>query len=496
MVNTKILNRLCIAVFTVFLLSCSEDDSLSFDENADFSISHTDATQAGVRLNYDFSGSNAIAFGLRKKGEEKFNVVDRFGSISNIIKDLEPAQSYELTILVEGTSELFYKIEEFATLPFDFLENENSLTFTDYTYSEVGFEHIFEAEIFTGRELPSSDKFKLFLTEIGDDTNRIPLPFEFVQNKLQFQIPQREENDPKQNEILSYTLNYEIVDGGTVGAIPYAEQQAMVFRVHPNIPYFLSLEESRTWYEVDGYRCGDKSYVLVFKGNIFGNTTTDANFGVEEVTLKLTNTSNSKEILLTEGDLLETCNTFTRLISNNSNALNSLHWPNREVKLRFDRDIDLGIIEGDYTIQCIAKVNNEVIEGIPFPFTLEDNRSISGYTKQLRELFVDGIDKTDDLLDPCDLKETIKFKEDGTLENTSYVPNDTMECVVAEIKNGTWAEEPAEGDLKKYTLNIEAGLTQGDKQVTAYLGSHLTLYFEEEKTDDQGQTEVYRYIFR
>ena len=493
--NTKVLNRICITVFTLFFLSCSKDEEeFTIDENADFSILSIGATEINVNLNYAQTGVRSLAFGLRKKGESEFNVVDGFGNLSSNIDNLEPAQGYELTYLVQGSDELPYKIVEFATLPWDYGEAVNSLTYSEYTYSEVGFEHEYNIEIYNSTPLPSPDKFELFLEEIGGNNQIIELPFEIQQNKLTFRIPKREQNDSRLYDIIDYTLKYRAADGGSEGTIRYSDERGEILRVHPNLPYFTSIEESRTLFGLN--QCSDKAYELVFKGNVFGNTTIDANYGVEEVTLKLLNVSNNEEIVLTEGDLFENCNTFTRLESNSSNTLNSLHWPNREVKLRFKREIDLGITEGDYTIQCVAKVNGDVIVGKAFPFVLEDTRSIVGFTKTLRKLLVNGVDRTQELLDTCELKESFLLEEDGTLKNTIYVPNGTMDCVVAEIKNGTWVEEPMEGDLKKYTLNIEAGLTEGEKQITAYLEGNFTFYFEEERQDGQGGTEVYRYIFR
>ncbi len=303
------LNRICL-IFIIALLSyaCSSDSDngsndeggpATFDQNATISIGTVEASR--VKLN--FSGtSNNLNFGLRKSGEQDFVKID---FTNDFIPNLEPAQEYEVTLLVNGLIELPFSVLKFTTAPLDFFSSINSDKVGNNIYSEIGFEH--ELGIGFTDENTSSDlsnPFKLFLISTSDAARKIELTTTITDGKIMFKIPEEALSSSVYEAIHDYNIRYEVNEVFGLVKELQNEGRDLVFSVLNPKPY---IEEVVVGTDI--CETVDR-YVLRLTGNFLNNVFPTRNYYFLNSTLIITRVDDNSTITLEEKQ--EGCIEFVR----------------------------------------------------------------------------------------------------------------------------------------------------------------------------------------
>jgi hypothetical protein len=324
----------------MILSSCSSDDSegpVQFDANAKLEIVKVNATS--VNLNYSTNSFSNLAVGIRKEGETEFGLRTGYNT-NNFTRDgLEPAQKYEMTLLVSGSDELKFDIIKFTTLPFD---EAKGLTF--HLYSERGYVHEIEPDVYN-----ADASIKFYLIGESDPNIKIELPYTMTDGKIKFEIPNSTLSDEPYQEYQNYNFGYQVGEGSILLApIPNrASIENIVISVFNKKPYIESIVGN------DRRSCQNTPiYDLRFKGTFF-SFFNSARYPFEQTKAVITRIDNGTQFIMDEESI--ECKTYERFSSPDFKLPTGIikNHTNRTVHIKYPKSTQPNTMfaPGDYKIK-------------------------------------------------------------------------------------------------------------------------------------------------
>ncbi len=281
-----------------FITACSSDDSdggeiaIEYDKNANISGINIEATK--IVADIEAVSTKNLSIGIRKKGESEFKEY----SASQLINGLSPAQVYEITILVRDQNTSLFPIKEFVTKPFDYLSSLNSEISFKYINSASNFKH--EATIGYYEEgsinFNANEDYKLFLIDTSDTSNKIPLPFERKDGKINFVIPDNLIPQDTYTLYKSFFLGYQ-VGSSEIGYIEQFqnERDPLIFVIQNPNPHINEVSK------IDTFSCeSTTTYEIVVIGHFMNDLLSNKPYYYQSSTLLMTDVETGKEIILSE----------------------------------------------------------------------------------------------------------------------------------------------------------------------------------------------------
>ncbi|WP_108867395.1 hypothetical protein [Aquimarina aquimarini] len=359
----KLKSIFLILVTSIILCSCNSDDSagpIEFDANAKLEIVKVNATS--IDVNYETNSFFNLAIGIRKEGETEFGLQTQYDT-NNITRDnLEPAQKYEMTLLVSGSDELKFDIIKFTTLPFD---KANGLL--DYVYSERGLTHEIEPNVYN-----ADASIKFYLIGESDPNIKIELPYTFTNGKIKFVTPENTLSDTPYQEYQNYNVGYQIEEApiSLLTFSRHSEVNNIVISVFNKKPYIQSITENKRT------SCQNVSmYSLRFKGAFFSHYD-DSIYNFEQTKAVITRIDDGSEFILDEGS--NGCTQYMRLEGNFElpNGVSKIHT-NSGVWIKYPKSTlpNAMFTAGDYKIKFVFSNQGNGVDDFyetnEFPFTLD-----------------------------------------------------------------------------------------------------------------------------
>ncbi len=351
--------------------ACSSDDgndgvNSDFDTNAQLSLVEVNATS--VEVNLDRSSIANMGIGIRKQGETSFQLVSEYGAFGDTgaFDALEPAQNYEMTLLIKGLDKFPFEILKFTTLPFNVINSNNSEIRTYNIFSEKGFVHEFTPDTFNDKA-----DLKFYFVDEADPTVKKELKHQFIDNKITFTVPENSVSDTPYEEFHNYNLGYQVGNGDLefITTTSNSEDLKLVYTVFNPNP---QITELRSIESLSG--CGSNGgYELNFRGHFFSSFDSVDTY-YEKSTAIITRIDDGSEFIIQEESF--DCLSYDRLW-----LKDLIEMPSGMVKKHTDKLIRIGhprgttpgavFDSGDYKIKItFSKDVDDFFETNDFSFTL------------------------------------------------------------------------------------------------------------------------------
>lgn len=360
----NLLKKYCVILVLCCIASCSdENDDINptFDSNSTFTIENV--TTSTIKLKYSGTTLNALQYGIRKVGTQEFKAYDTFQDIT----DLEPAQEYEITLMVSDTKELPFEIIKFITPPFDYITTEEDSSILRRTsYSEQNFKHELTPNI-------TSDlsQTKFFWISTTDITRQFQLSYSVTNGKIVFTAPKGSILSTPYQEYHIYYLAYQINNSEIQ---PFKQNFSGLLEDAFFVVFNTTPQITETVYIKNSLCQGNKIYELSFQGYFFNNQKHPSSTAI------ITRLDDGLEIILTEDidGISENCREFDRYLTLNSfddspAGLERLHY-NTLVGIKLQETLtgNSKFTTGDYKIKLtFSNGKDDFFETNEYPFTLE-----------------------------------------------------------------------------------------------------------------------------